>query len=1177
MKYFAVPLYTIRWRWVGMLSQETRKIIIGMLVCVIFCTTTTGCSGSGGEIPTSPDPSAIPDVTNATAQGTGHGGRTLMGLYEVVIDTEELDVTMVPLRSALFHVNLVEDLNNLDAASVSFDFPMSDPAHGIYALDFSFSHPYPDSQYLYGFDARGIMITPGSLEIGTSLLADVDEWRLLYPDGFTRWWNPTEFTDPGLFGFVTGELGSPYSNLLTATVNPFKYFCDYLDKFQPVSDMTVLPLDHDYGRGITYPGSTLTRRFLIKLPTKPGAPAAFNYAVDVSWDYPDPMPPLEVPDDFPMDANMSEAYIVDVEATVNTLYFNPDAGSGGGQLEISAEVYDWQGKSLGNIANEVSTVRIYAPELFDGGLTMDLVSDDGVKATYSIDLTGDAVPVASGQHLVLVRVGSLDYLHYNSFCPVAPAEPISAYQEIILYIPEQVCEPDANNLFDDAQSMVWNYSLQSSLCRIGGDLVDYADYYRFDFGSDFWEQGTATLHTGSAETHLSLYDDNYTKLAEETALGGSASINTVGLCTEGTHYLRVLTHNETEMVQYEIELEAAMEPDPPVFTSGIAGPLYPRNKHEVTYSVEVDSDLPVTYEWKIEHPDGLLTVNLGEGDGNGSVDVIFDPVGIQEGEWLIKCRVDDGHNPPVHAEPYTVWVNGLIYHADLNDTVTGDNKNWFYMSGAGYDGESKWSTGAVTDSLLEGTGRKFGTPNTDCDWNSAHMLISPFVDLPEIMTKAVVVVRHSFDFGEVYNLETDNDWHAYHGGNVKMGPWPVYPEWNTEPLDTIAGRPYWSLVTDPSVSYIMEDQEIFSGTNSQLVTSVFEIDPAEAGNRINIGFAAATSNYPVYPLRGWLIDDVKVYILDDTPNDPPVVGEIDGSDLTPTFDKEMVLTLPADDPDGDSVYYQWYLWDLSYPGNRVESCYYPDCSNDSINFKVQEIIDEAYGYLENSNRYTVLFKIRDAWHPSAVRSDWVVGGGLIFNATWEGGSTDFDYRHWEARFEEGSNSFWYVGWYTHPELPGRGPTFTGGDYEYDASSHGVLISPPIFIPPGFSGVQVGVQHSYEFEENEQISLCQDGGNIHILDGETYMDDFQWNVQPVVLEPGFNGYDCVLISDHEMAGMAAFSDDDNGTFMRFSLHQLDPSWFSNPYGFRIAFAAATGSAGTQHSGWLIDQIYVMGYE
>jgi len=372
-----------------MVLRISRLIILGLVFCVLGPHIATGCSGSGGEFPTDPDVlSADTQITSESGQSTINGGRSLLCLYEVVIDTEELEVEMIPLRSVLFHANLVEDLNYLDAASVSFDLPLSDPAHGIYALDFTFSHPYPDSQYLYGFDARGIMITPGSLEIGGGILADVDEWRLLYPDGYTRWWNPTEFTEPGLFGYVTGELGSPYSNLLTATVNPFKYFCDYLDKFQPVSDMTGLSLDHEFGRGITYPGSTLARRFKVKLPTKPGAPVAFNYAVDVSWDYPDPMPPVEVPDDFPMGANMSEAYIVEVEDTVNTLYYNPDGGSGGGQLEVSVDVYDWQGKASGNIANEVSTLLPRSARRTDKLLPgkSDLRAGAGLRARYKQSL-----------------------------------------------------------------------------------------------------------------------------------------------------------------------------------------------------------------------------------------------------------------------------------------------------------------------------------------------------------------------------------------------------------------------------------------------------------------------------------------------------------------------------------------------------------------------------------------------------------------------------------------------------------------------------------------------------------------------------------------------------------------------------------------------------------------------
>jgi len=1145
-------------------------VVFSSVLCMFML---AGCQGSGNQTPV--NPVIEPTFTSGADEGFSHGGqRNLLGLYKVILDTEKPEVEMVPLRSALFHVNLVEELNALNGVHVGFDFFASDPAHKIWALDFTFDHPYPASQSLYGFDARGILITPGSLNLGgPHVVADVDEWRLLNADGYTRWWNPVEFTGSGLYGYVPGDLGTPDTEYLTATVNPYKYFCSYLDKYQPVVDMVNIPLDDDLGRGITLVGESSTRRYKVKLPTASGAIVVFNYALDANWDYPDPFPPDEVPDDFPMKANQSEAYFVDVKTDVNTLYYNPDSG-GGGQLIVSVDVYDWQGRANGDVAIEVSVVRLYAPELVSEGQTLEFVSADGIKATYSIDLSGIAVPSHAGEHLVLVRVGSLDYMHYNMYCPVAPDEPISAYDEIILDVPEQACEADDNNTFDEAEAMDWGDVVQGSLCRIGGDLIDYADYYSFTVGSDPWDNGTLWLYTESADTRVAIFDTEYNKLTEETASGGVASIETVGLCDPGEYFIRILTHNEIEMVQYQVELETVGVPDPPVITDGVSGPIYPRNKHEVTYEVTVDSGYPVDYEWKVEHPEGLYTVNLDDDNGDGSVDIIFDWIGIPEGEWIVTCRVDDGINPPVNAEPLTVFVNGMIYHADMNDTTTGNNEHWFYMN-PDTPGETHWTYEAVTDDHLEGTGRKFGPSDTDCEPSSGHVLVSDWAALPEEMTKGIIVVRHSWDFGEVGRGSDNMLWNGYNGGNIKIVQTPELPYHEQAPAEIRNGRPYWSTITDPSVNNLLEGQEVFSGVNTYLTESVMEIPPEYAGSSIYIGFAAATGNYMGAGVRGWLIDDVKIYILDDTPNAGVEVEPIEGGYLTPAFDTEMSLTLPADDPDGDRIFYQWYLWDFRYPGNRIETGYYPNSSSNTIDFTVQSIIEGNLGYLwNNSNRYLIWVKASDGYNIPGFKSEWVVGAGILFRADWESTLTNFDSANWTQGFNSGSPSNWYIGGYENPYLSGKGPMFSGGDYTYDYDSHSVLFTPQFFIPPGFTYLSLRMCHSYEFEYNGSIHQCQDGGNIHILDGETYMDDFTWNVLPANIDDG-DSYDCILIGGHELAGMPGFCDEYHPLDMRFSIHTMDPSWVANPGGVVIAFAASTWAQGITKAGWQLDDVTVTG--
>ena len=69
----------------------------------------------------------------------------------------------------------------------------------------------------------------------------------------------------------------------------------------------------------------------------------------------------------------------------------------------------------------------------------------------------------------------------------------------------------------------------------------------------------------------------------------------------------------------------------------------------------------------------------------------------------------------------------------------------------------------------------------------------------------------------------------------------------------------------------------------------------------------------------------------------------------------------------------------------------------------------------------------------------------------------------------------------------------------------------------------------------------------------------------------------MISDHELAGMPAFCDNDHPTQLWMSTHRLDPSLFSNPNGIRLAFAAASGTLGAQGYGWFIEQVVMVGLD
>ncbi|HDS31001.1 MAG TPA: hypothetical protein ENN67_08165, partial [Firmicutes bacterium] len=153
-----------------------------------------------------------------------------------------------------------------------------DPVNGVFTFDISLTHPFETKPQLSGFDVKGILITPGTLAVGPLVFADSDETELENADGYTRWWNPTEFTQPGLLGYTHGNLANSPGASLTATINPYKLFADILPATGSLALVSDAPLDSHMGRAVFSAGMTNTRRYRIRFPMDPGPKVMYGYA-----------------------------------------------------------------------------------------------------------------------------------------------------------------------------------------------------------------------------------------------------------------------------------------------------------------------------------------------------------------------------------------------------------------------------------------------------------------------------------------------------------------------------------------------------------------------------------------------------------------------------------------------------------------------------------------------------------------------------------------------------------------------------------------------------------------------------------------------------------------------------------------------------------------------------------
>jgi len=282
--------------------------------------------------------------------------RYLWGYWDVTYDPATQEVTAVPNREAMIHINIRKSLENGQACTTCLVFGDNFINEaGNLELEVGIIHPFDDPM-LTGFDVRGIAIFQGThffSEHGVLVSrAEEDEYSIENADGYTELWSPalfpTGWIGRPLFEYTKGKYALHGPNLQT-TLNPFKAF-------------------HTLAERHTFQASgTDTRTYEIHFPD--GVPLEFGYAIDASYAKPANAPNPDVPDDYPLQANSLEAYRI--EAVQNGL-LTP----AGGSINLTIRIYDWQGPDT------IDQVQVEVVELFNGFVNATFDSFSGVYAEY---------------------------------------------------------------------------------------------------------------------------------------------------------------------------------------------------------------------------------------------------------------------------------------------------------------------------------------------------------------------------------------------------------------------------------------------------------------------------------------------------------------------------------------------------------------------------------------------------------------------------------------------------------------------------------------------------------------------------------------------------------------------------------------------------------------------------
>jgi len=404
-------------------------LIISFLLCLVML---PGCSGSYTDSP------LVPGDTSA-ASGADYGNRVPWGFFRVSIDRTNGEVDLVPLRGAMFNCNVQQFLSPpfvpVHHMSVVI-LPASDLMAGYVECEVTLRHPFLGLEMYKGFDVRGIFMADGSAQGNHDAglfygSEDSGDAYMLNPDGYTRWWNSAEFTDSmPLFAYKPGALGNcPYP---TATLNPYKYFADELSD---VGDVACLD---PANRGVFCPTTSPNSRvYQIQFPSDGSMPSFdFNYAIDASWDEPDPdMEPYYPLEAFGPGAQCHEAYYVRMDDTGTDAWYSD--GEYGGSVVLNVEVFDWQAPyNPYGVPGEISALWVES-DIFTTPVDILPIAtaSDGMatSSVFTVEISGADLGIpAAGEFSIL---GTVESASPDSYQPqleggemfTYPDAPLAAY------------------------------------------------------------------------------------------------------------------------------------------------------------------------------------------------------------------------------------------------------------------------------------------------------------------------------------------------------------------------------------------------------------------------------------------------------------------------------------------------------------------------------------------------------------------------------------------------------------------------------------------------------------------------------------------------------------------------------------------------------------------------------
>ena len=675
-----------------------------------------GCSGNGNPAAPQISGESQLELTGQPARSYQSAGSntTLLGFWEVAIDPVTLDVEIVPLRGALFTANITRLLQPpatpFNYFIVYLNIAYCDIQGGYLDLDITVQHPITSQPIFRVFDMRGIIMGDGSVPFSFDnnvLHAGPDDFQVLNADGYTRWWNPTEFTTYNvLFGYTHGVIATP-GYYASAIINPYKYFADGLEEKTPLSELDL----NNRGTFSTQAGY-LKRNYQMQFPVLPGGGPVykFNYAVDVNWALPDPMyEPLYPVESFPPEANLQESWWTTVDDSESTAWFVNDEANGG-YVHLDVEVYDWQGAyQVSGVEAEVGAIYLES-EIFNGPVEMipiSTVSPGGqASSVWSADIP-DLNLTGNGEYDLWVAV---EASYPENYAPQVPGDqyqwdwpeaPLRAYFKETITVDSEfpTGPPQVDNVIPD----------EGVISTVVPDVQI--------IGANFQDGAVVEFNNDSSDS-----------LSLSGVMWENSGLITCDLLTDGPlGFYDVLVRNpDTQEGTLDDGFEVIMANAPEIFEvipdKGLISTVVTdlqiigmNFQDGLTVVFETDPDIELTLENIAWVDDGLVTLDVNCDGPLGFYDVRVINPDTQE------AVLPDGFE--VYEETAQIWWQSHMYNTQnigRNPTVPGaDPETLSEVWSSPVGGSKKYTTPVVADYRIYFTGN-------DTFWANASLTLHCF-------------------------------------------------------------------------------------------------------------------------------------------------------------------------------------------------------------------------------------------------------------------------------------------------------------------------------------------------------------------------------------------------------------------------------------------------------------------